>query len=142
MSPDTASEVIKKPSVDTFSLPDPLNQISLGTWPQNLEGARLPRDGHHRPYQSFANSGLLARPSSQAVFISPMMLESGHTHVCVCCPRQNLTCLPLQNSVDTCLSGSCCSNTDSDSYVAEVLHPPICISVGVGGGGACAPSSY
>lgn len=78
---------------DTFSIPDPPNQISLGMWPRNLEGAKFSKDGNHRPYQGFANSGFWAKPSPQAVSVSPIILECGHTHFCVYCLWQPLPCL-------------------------------------------------
>lgn len=61
-------------------------------WSGNLEGARLSKGGGHRPYQGFANPGLWAKPSPQAVSVSPVILESSHAQLCVHCPWLPLPC--------------------------------------------------
>lgn len=94
--------------------------LSGGMWPGILQGVMLSSGKNHRLYQGFANSDLWAKPSPQAVSVSPVILEFGSS---LCVLSMAAFALPLRSSVDTCLSSSYCSNIDSGSLLLKSFTP-------------------
>lgn len=68
------------------SIPDSLNQISLGIWPGNLQllgSSAVETTDSIRALKTLASG---SNPAPRLFSVSPVILESSHSHLCVYCP--------------------------------------------------------